>query len=267
MAGDTPLRGPAPQRRYRTKADVPWWKLTYWRIQSRVNRALRHSVTPLYIRGSIVSLRHTTRHPYLAFLRLLIPDPFWSFAIPEPVAPLELVADPDAHLRTHLRSFQQVPIWRLRDTPTRSLYRLYEHYMAGTFIPIGEETEYFWHQTRWVLHAIPDPHDQDPIRYAMLACLVEELVKAFNWRRGLGIRRRPPGLCLERDLVAPTTPPKLLEGPTWTHEVPPIEPSMLAGFPSHLVDGQGRLVLPEGGHCETFAKRNIITDSGWHYTV
>lgn len=73
-----------------------------------------------------------------------------------------------------------IPLWRARDTPLRSLYRMYEAMMSDVYVVIGTETEYFWYQRRWSLDSIPDPRDPDPIRYAVLACLVEELVVAFN---------------------------------------------------------------------------------------
>jgi hypothetical protein len=34
-----------------------------------------------------------------------------------------------------------------------------------------------------------DPHDADPIRYAILASMAEALVAAFNWRLELGLQR------------------------------------------------------------------------------
>ncbi|KAF8758372.1 hypothetical protein RHS01_02928 [Rhizoctonia solani] len=41
----------------------------------------------------------------------------------------------------------------------------------------------------WVIRDIPDPRDPDRVRYAMLASIVEELVAAFNYKIGLGLRR------------------------------------------------------------------------------
>lgn len=44
-------------------------------------------------------------------------------------------------------------------------------------------------EPRWELACIPDPQDNDPIRHAILASMVEALVDAFNARLELGIRR------------------------------------------------------------------------------
>lgn len=35
------------------------------------------------------------------------------------------------------------------------------------------------------LHGMPDPSDRDPIQYAILAYIAEELAKTFNWRLSL----------------------------------------------------------------------------------
>lgn len=73
-----------------------------------------------------------------------------------------------------------------RDIPLRPLFQMCKCMLSSQYMPIGEETEYFWHQQSWVLGAIPDPRDLDPI----LACLVEDLVTAINWWFGLGMSRR-----------------------------------------------------------------------------
>ena len=90
-----------------------------------------------------------------------------------------------------LTNMQSIPIWRARDTPLRSLYRIYEALVAREHYAVGPEVEYFWYQARrpWELHRMPDPCDRDPIWYAILACIAEELAKAFNWRLSLGMRR------------------------------------------------------------------------------
>ncbi|EEH36249.2 hypothetical protein PAAG_00572 [Paracoccidioides lutzii Pb01] len=38
-------------------------------------------------------------------------------------------------------------------------------------------------------HRIPDPHDPDPIRYAIIACLVEFMPEVFNFNLSIGMRR------------------------------------------------------------------------------
>ena len=42
---------------------------------------------------------------------------------------------------------------------------------------------------QWALKDFPDPKYQDPIRYALAASIMEQLVDVFNWRSRRGIRR------------------------------------------------------------------------------
>lgn len=82
-----------------------------------------------------------------------------------------------------------IPLFQVRDTPLRSLYRLYEDLCSRNIIMMSYECDYyFFHaEARWQLSRIPDPMDPDPTRYALLASLAEALVSAFNWRLKLGL--------------------------------------------------------------------------------
>lgn len=234
------------------------------------HRYIRFYHTSLCLRLSIIRLRHHSKWPYLALLRLFVPFPSWYFTVPDPVPLGEIFENPSLLYarQENLLNLRCIPIWRARDTPLRSLYRLYEDMASGYYVRLGPETEYFWYraQSRWALHSIPDPRDPDPVRYAILACLVEELVCAFNWRLGLGMRRNHKHQYRKRasDPYAPFVPEIV---PDWMNHVPPIEQQMLAGLPSKLVDSEGRLVLEQGGLNKVFVKRNIITNVGWLYTI
>lgn len=85
-----------------------------------------------------------------------------------------------------------IPLWRWRDTPQQSFYRMYETFCAEQGNLLGYETEYFWkhHDPSWALSLLPDPRDDDdPERYAVMAWLAEDVEDAFNWRLELGLRR------------------------------------------------------------------------------
>ena len=244
----------------------PRFKITWW---MRLRSYLRRLGTPLHLRGSITRLRHSHKRPYLALLCLFIPFPSWSFPLPKPVPPHQIAENVDLYYRRHpnIRNLQCIPIWESRDTPLRSLYRLYEIFMTGEYALLGLETEYFWHQSgrKWGLGQLPDPRDLDPVRYALLACITEELVEAFNWRLGLGMRRKGPAVEREhgRDPYPPFIPEVL---PSWTQNVLPIEADMLRNLPPTMV-GKGNLILEENGSSKVFAKRNIVTNVGWLYTI
>ena len=234
----------------------------------RIRLFLRYFETPLRLRASISRLKARHRHPYLTLLRLFIPFPTWYFPIPQTISIKELWNKPGLlrERRDNIHNLQSIPIWCARDTSLRSLYRLYECMASGNYIPMGVETEYFWYQDSWALHLIEDPKDPDPLRYAILACLAEELVNAFNWRLGLGMRRNHKHIYRERD-DDPYPPFEPETYAPWTRNVPPIDPQWTIDLPSELVDASGRLVLEEGGLNEIFAKRNIVTNVGWLYTI
>lgn len=124
---------------------------------------------------------------------------------------------------------------------------------AGHGPAIGSETEYFWRrpEDEWSLESIPDPNDGDPVRYAVLASLMEAMVDAFNWRLELGLRRGGKRW-VERGgdgRPAPFVPEVM---PAWAERVPALE---------------DELVIMERGRGPRFAARNIIAHEGDLRTV
>lgn len=249
----------------------PRFKITWWmRLKSKI-RDLR---TPLRLRGSIVRLRHDFRHPYLALFQLFIihlqiPSWNWSydFPVPEPLAPKDIARNDDLFDQHHpnIYSLRYVPIWALRDTPLRAIYRLYETFMTQEFVLLRLECEYMWRQLgqKWSISSIPDPCDPDPIRYAMLASIVEELAEAFNWRLKHGQRRNGKHVSRTMENPWPQYDPEVT--PPWTASVPPIQENDLGEMPPDLVIN-GQLILEDGG-CENFLKRNFDAPTRYLYTT
>ncbi|KAF7596202.1 hypothetical protein BBP40_002734 [Aspergillus hancockii] len=229
---------------------------------------LRNLSTPLRLRGSLTRLRRFHESPVLALIRLLIPFPTWKFPVPDPVAPIDMLGNGELEESRleYLDDLRSIPLWRARDTPLRSLYRMYDAIISGTYEALGPETEYFWYQPKWSLQGICDPQDTDPVRYAILACLVEELVVAFNWRLSLGLRRDRNHILREtgQDSFPSYTS---LTGPTWTLSVPAITPQDMETFPPEYISDDHKLVLEEDGLNKVFARRNIVTNVGWLYTI
>ncbi|KAJ9192239.1 hypothetical protein DTO166G4_7286 [Paecilomyces variotii] len=168
----------------------------------------------------------------------------------------------------NLKQMRSIPVWRWRDTPIRAVYRIYEIMAARHHIAMWQEVEYFFKQAgkSWALGQIPDPHDDDPVRYAIIACIIEELVEAVNWRLSIGMRRNGKGIYRESidDPLPPFVPEK---GPFWTEHVPAIDLMSIADLPAEMLDSSGRLVLEPDGESSIFAKRNIVTNTGYFYTV
>lgn len=249
----------------------PNFKITWWmRLQSKI----RWWQSPLHLRSSITRLGWFNRYPYFALVKLLLihlrmPSWYWSYDFPlhEPLAPIDIVDNVDLFDDHHpnVTILRDIPIWAFRDTPTRSIYRLYEILMTREFVMLRRECEYMWHQSsrKWSLQSIPDPHDPDPIRYAMLASIVEELVEAFNFRLKHGQRRNRKNVIRTDENPWPIYDPEV--APSWTASVPPIKEEDLHDLTSDAVRN-GQLILGDG-RCETFLRRNFDAEVRYLYTT
>lgn len=250
----------------------PKYKITWWiRFRSKI----RYLQSPLQLRGSIVRLRHDHRHPYFALLKLFISQleiPSWNwtynYPLPEPLAPKDIAGNEALFDQHHPEIFnpRYIPIWTMRDTPLRAIYRLYEIFMTREFVLLRLECEYMWHRPgqKWSLGSIPDPRDPDPVRYAMLASIVEELVKAFNRRLQHGLRRAGKKK-VRRTMENPWPAYEPEVTPTWTALVPPIQEKDLSELPPDMVQN-GQLLLEDAG-CESFLRRNFDAPTRYLYTT
>lgn len=89
-----------------------------------------------------------------------------------------------------------------------------------------EESNYFFNQPSWALIDMPDPRDADPVRYAILASLLEILADAFNWKISLGLRRgvKSASLTKAQRTLYRTNPNKPFEQmPEWVKGVPRVD--------------------------------------------
>ncbi|KAI9893371.1 MAG: hypothetical protein M1814_006667 [Vezdaea aestivalis] len=109
----------------------------------------------------------------------------------------------------------EIPLFVMRDTPLRSLYRLYEDFCTNLTI-MGFESQYFFlhPEKRWQVFEIPDPCDFDITRYTILASLAEALADACNRRLQFGLHRDGK---IDRNKVA-----KLEKAPLWASRVGPL---------------------------------------------
>lgn len=180
--------------------------------------------SPLGLRRTIRILSGTSDRPYLTLLRLLWPIP-WYFPCDTPDPPRALQSAPEIVSKRyrHIYKLRLIPLWRARDTPLRSFYRIYEAYCADDDDLVGFETEYFWKRSEpgWATELIPDPKDPDPERYAVMATLAEQLVEAFNWRLRLGKRRNGEFFEPAEDGTPVPFVPEAC--PTWVEHVPPLD--------------------------------------------
>lgn len=159
-------------------------------------------------------LFRTCQRPMITILCLLT-GYTRCLTLPEPVpSPETIIHDREIVMRRYdgITILRQLSLFSSRDTPTMSLYRMYEFVSGGFENQLMLETNYFWSHSTWALAALPDPHDTNRERQAILACLVESLVNAFNMRTSLGMRRDEKKHHKS----------EMEQCPPWTAKVPPL---------------------------------------------
>lgn len=114
-------------------------------------------------------------------------------------------------------------------TPTASLYRMYEYLVTGFTFGLRTEIEFFFNQPKWAVSALPDPKDQDPQRYAILAVLPYYLTVAFNRLIERGLPRGAPAIITgdEAEAELRSRPIVLEEEPSWVADVPKLEQTLV----------------------------------------
>lgn len=189
---------------------------------------------------------------------LLRPLP-WRLLLPPPLTISSLTEDAVAARQQHLPALRVNALFRLRDTPLRSIYRMWELTgdvcCAANERALIEETTYFVYQSSWTLNTTPDPHDEDPVRYAFVASLVECLVEVANKRVRFGLRRDRRHNGAEERMETRENPEPFLESvPEWVSKVPGVEKPLWL-FPKGVTNVDERFCEPG------LSKRNIKRDS------
>lgn len=205
--------------------------------------------SPLKLRASLRRLKRCSHRRNILF-RLLCPLP-WHFPLPSPKQPAQLAADRGRILiQPNILQLHSIPLFRIRDTPLCSLYRLYEDLCVGNILMLSYESDYFFSHTEaaWKLSEMPDPQDSDPVRYALLASFAEALVDAFNWKLEQGLRRGGTQ-------NAGSDHGGLETLPRWTERVKPL-PERLNLRPNNNESAD-----------PNFLKRNIQAPMGYLYCV
>ncbi|KZV61753.1 hypothetical protein PENSPDRAFT_284401 [Peniophora sp. CONT] len=191
-------------------------------------------------------------------LALLTDEP-----LPPPVS--ELLAQPDRVrarypdvMRKSWRRSQALYLWPLRsltnrnvpDTPTASLYRLYEFFIIGWVTAYRNELEYFCRQhPDWAIAELPDPADHYPLRYTIISVLTRLMCESFNRRIELGLPRDAPAIVL--DFTELRARPKIYERPpTWAMRMAPMPKRIV--IPT--IDGE---IPNDEDECPVFASMNI----------
>ena len=131
---------------------------------------------------------------------------------------------------------------------------MYEYLVRGFIIGLRSEIEYFFNRAAWAVSAIPDPKDEDPERYAILAVLPFYLVTAFNRLIERGLYRGCPSIIdpeTEEEMLA--KPRVLEEEPGWVVDVPKLEKTL-------VIPGMDGEKPTEESWSQRFLKMNIIAE-------
>lgn len=203
-------------------------------------------------------------HPWRAIVAILWPFPR-HYPVPRRLSIQEIHQDEGLVVANqgdvyYLRNSR---LWTKRDTPLRSLYRLYELLVLSDNNNLTGESEYFFNhpEEEWHVANMPDPQDPDPVRYAVLSRLTITLAMVCNDRISKGILRtmdahtltlvgcgmRPLPTEEERRAAYECIPP-------WTLDVPPA-PELTRLFRER--DDPGEML-----YSDLFLKMNIVTNVG-----
>lgn len=250
---------------WRRKLWLYFWNFRYlplnYRLRAiKIRRILLPTGSPWYLRATWRSARTLANPPLpspaLFVLRLIWPFPTWKYPATLPPPPRIIMANPKAvscQLRD-LVTLRSMPLWRSRDTPERSFYRLYEAFCSANGAMMTYETEYFWRRSssEWATRNIPDPKCDDEEQYAVMASLAEVLVESFMWRLELGLRRDDTPFMNRDEEPKPFVPETC---PLWTAKIPALTEDLL--------------IHPEESQYfdSPFHRRNIYMCTGFFYTV
>lgn len=152
-----------------------------------------------------------------------------------PPPPEEIIAHRSDYIaKLRLRKYR-IPETAPADTPLFALYRLYEFLIVDHVAGYRNQLEYFWRQSDWAVSDIGDPRDDNPSRYAFLACIPALLVRSFNEKIGQGLPRNAPAIISPEQAEEFRNRPessKVYETvPEWTKHVPPLPKTLVV--PSH----------------------------------
>lgn len=98
---------------------------------AKSNKIIRDGCSPLQIRSSIRRTRHCP-DPWSLLFFLIWPFP-WRYHLQSPLLPVVAIEKRPGFIDEHqpgILQLQEIPIFRMRDTPLRSLYRLIEDVCA-----------------------------------------------------------------------------------------------------------------------------------------
>lgn len=152
-----------------------------------------------------------------------VPEDYPKFP---PPPPQEILQDPAKYWATVTARKYAAPRGVFEDSSLYALYRLYECIVLDKVFGYRNILEWFWRQHKWSVCEIPDPQDNDPARYAFLACVSYLMVKSFNARVAIGLTRGAPAIMTMEEVEEAKSRPEderhYETVPLWAEKVPPL---------------------------------------------
>lgn len=160
-----------------------------------------------------------------------------------PPPPQEILSNTDNYWSQIVARKYGAPRGVFEDSSTYALYRFYEFIVLDKVFDYRNALEAFWRQKDWPIHAIADPHDEDPARYAFLASCTYLMARSFNQRVKLGLQRDMRSLITPDEAEAARNVPDHLRRyesvPDWATRVAPLRTALI--IPTHnmeMLDGK-----------------------------
>jgi hypothetical protein len=127
---------------------------------------------------------------------------------------------------------------------------------------LRNELEFFFNKYEWPVSELPDPQDDNPQRYAVLAVLPALMVRAFNRLIAKGLPRDSGPIISDFEELAAR--PRILEAaPSWPHSVPRLNtPLKVPNKQGIFIEGPAD---PES--CKEFLEKNIWIEEPHIYFV
>lgn len=158
-----------------------------------------------------------------------------DYPIFPPPPPHRILSDREEYWKRITSRKWGAPRGVTEDNALYALYRFYELIVLDEVRPYRNALEAFWRQKDWAVESIPDPHDEDPERYAFLAGCTYLIAKSFNERVKLGLRRDMPALLTPDEAEMLKNTPDHLRNyekvPSWAEKVAPLVETL--SVPTH----------------------------------
>lgn len=168
----------------------------------------------------------------------------YEFPVFPPPPPHEILGDRKTYWTKIVGRKWAAPRGIMQDNSLYALYRFYELIVLDEVRPYRNALEAFWRRKDWHVDDIPDPQDDDPERYAFLAGCAYLIVKSFNERVKLGLRRDMPALLTPDEAEMLKNVPDHLRNyekvPSWAERVPPLADTLsIPTYDGVLLTGHG----------------------------